>query len=139
MSLNLRIIHEYRKTMHTYSTYLNGSCWFGWWSFLEQMFTHYLVSLLTHHPYFLNCVCVCGGGGGGGLWNSLDNNITLFHQILLKITLYLKVIVKSIISPDDNLMIEELLSMVQFPARALWSALGQDSLFHIASVYPAAK
>ena len=29
--------------------------------------------------------------------------------------------------------------MVQFPARALWSALGQDSLFHIASVYPAAK
>ena len=30
-------------------------------------------------------------------------------------------------------------SLVQFPARALWSVLGQDSLFHIASVYPAAK
>ena len=29
--------------------------------------------------------------------------------------------------------------MVQFPAGALWSVLGQDSLFHIASVYPAAK
>ena len=25
------------------------------------------------------------------------------------------------------------------PGRALWSVLGQDSLFHIASVYPAAK
>ena len=30
-------------------------------------------------------------------------------------------------------------SLLQFPARALWSVLGQDSLFHIASVYPAAK
>ena len=29
--------------------------------------------------------------------------------------------------------------MVQFPAGALWSVLGQDSLFHIASVYPAAE
>ena len=29
--------------------------------------------------------------------------------------------------------------MVQFPSGALWSVLGQDSLFHIASVYPAAK
>ena len=26
-------------------------------------------------------------------------------------------------------------SLVQFPAGALWSVLGQDSLFHIASVY----
>ena len=25
------------------------------------------------------------------------------------------------------------------PGQALWSVLGQDSLFHIASVYPAAK
>ena len=30
-------------------------------------------------------------------------------------------------------------SLVQFAAGALWSVLGQDSLFHIASVYPAAK
>ena len=30
-------------------------------------------------------------------------------------------------------------SLVQFPAGTLWSVLGQDSLFHIASVYPAAK
>ena len=30
-------------------------------------------------------------------------------------------------------------SLVQFPAGALWSVLGRDSLFHIASVYPAAK
>ena len=30
-------------------------------------------------------------------------------------------------------------SLVQFLAGALWSVLGQDSLFHIASVYPAAK
>ena len=30
-------------------------------------------------------------------------------------------------------------SLVQFPAGALWSVLEQDSLFHIASVYPAAK
>ena len=30
-------------------------------------------------------------------------------------------------------------SLVQFPAGALWSVLRQDSLFHIASVYPAAK
>ena len=30
-------------------------------------------------------------------------------------------------------------SLLQFPARSLWSVLGQDSLFHIASVYPAAK
>ena len=30
-------------------------------------------------------------------------------------------------------------SLVQFPAGALWSVLGQGSLFHIASVYPAAK
>ena len=30
-------------------------------------------------------------------------------------------------------------SLVQFPAGALWFVLGQDSLFHIASVYPAAK
>ena len=30
-------------------------------------------------------------------------------------------------------------SLVPFPAGALWSVLGQDSLFHIASVYPAAK
>ena len=30
-------------------------------------------------------------------------------------------------------------SLVQFPAGALWSVLGQDSLFHIASVHPAAK
>ena len=30
-------------------------------------------------------------------------------------------------------------SLVQFTARALWSVLGKDSLFHIASVYPAAK
>ena len=30
-------------------------------------------------------------------------------------------------------------SLAQFPAGALWSVLGQDSLFHIASVYPAAK
>ena len=30
-------------------------------------------------------------------------------------------------------------SLVQFPALELWSVLGQDSLFHIASVYPAAK
>ena len=30
-------------------------------------------------------------------------------------------------------------SLVQFPAGALWSVLGQDSLFHIALVYPAAK
>ena len=30
-------------------------------------------------------------------------------------------------------------SLVQFPAGALWSVLGQDSLFHIASVYQAAK
>ena len=29
--------------------------------------------------------------------------------------------------------------LVQFPAGALWPVLGQDSLFHIASVYPAAK
>ena len=29
--------------------------------------------------------------------------------------------------------------MVQFPAGALWPVLGQDSLFHIASVYPPAK
>ena len=29
--------------------------------------------------------------------------------------------------------------LVQFPAGALWSVLGQDSSFHIASVYPAAK
>ena len=31
------------------------------------------------------------------------------------------------------------MSLVQIPAGALWSVLGQDSLFHIASVYPAAK
>ena len=30
-------------------------------------------------------------------------------------------------------------TLVQFSAGALWSVLGQDSLFHIASVYPAAK
>ena len=30
-------------------------------------------------------------------------------------------------------------SLVQFPAWALWSVLGQDSLFNIASVYAAAK
>ena len=30
-------------------------------------------------------------------------------------------------------------SLVQLPAGALWSVFGQDSLFHIASVYPAAK
>ena len=30
-----------------------------------------------------------------------------------------------------------LVSLVQFPAGALWSVRGQDSLFHIASVYPA--
>ena len=30
-------------------------------------------------------------------------------------------------------------SLVQFPVGTLWSVLGQDSLFHIASVYPAAK
>ena len=30
-------------------------------------------------------------------------------------------------------------AQVQFPAGALWSVIGQDSLFHIASVYPAAK
>ena len=30
-------------------------------------------------------------------------------------------------------------SLVQFPAGALWSVLGQDISFHIASVYPAAK
>ena len=30
-------------------------------------------------------------------------------------------------------------SLVQFPASALWSVLGQDSLFHIVSVYPAEK
>ena len=30
-------------------------------------------------------------------------------------------------------------SLVQFPTGALWSVLGQHSLFHIASVYPAAK
>ena len=30
-------------------------------------------------------------------------------------------------------------SLVQFPTWALWSVLGQDSLFHIASVYPVAK
>ena len=30
-------------------------------------------------------------------------------------------------------------SLVQFPAGALGSVLGQDSLFHIAAVYPAAK
>ena len=29
--------------------------------------------------------------------------------------------------------------LVRFPAGALWSVLGQDSLFHIASVYTAAK
>ena len=29
--------------------------------------------------------------------------------------------------------------LVQFPAGALWSVLVQDSLFHIASVYPAVK
>ena len=29
--------------------------------------------------------------------------------------------------------------LVRLPAGALWSVLGQDSLFHIASVYPAAK
>ena len=29
--------------------------------------------------------------------------------------------------------------MVKFPAGALWSVLGQDSLFHIGSVYPPAK
>ena len=29
--------------------------------------------------------------------------------------------------------------LVQFPARALWSVIGQDSLFHIASVFPAAN
>ena len=28
---------------------------------------------------------------------------------------------------------------MHFPASAHWSVLGQDSLFHIASVYPAAK
>ena len=31
------------------------------------------------------------------------------------------------------------MSLVQFPAEALLSVLGQDSLFHIASVYPTAK
>ena len=31
------------------------------------------------------------------------------------------------------------MSLVQFPARALWSVLWQDFLSHIASVYPAAK
>ena len=30
-------------------------------------------------------------------------------------------------------------SLVQFLAGALWSVLGQDSLFHIASVHPAEK
>ena len=30
-------------------------------------------------------------------------------------------------------------SLVQFPTWALWPVLGQDSLFYIASVYPAAK
>ena len=30
-------------------------------------------------------------------------------------------------------------SLVQFLAGALWSVLGQDCLFHIASVYPVAK
>ena len=30
-------------------------------------------------------------------------------------------------------------SLVQFPAGALWSVLEQDSLYHITSVYPAAK
>ena len=30
-------------------------------------------------------------------------------------------------------------SLVQLPAGALGSVLGQDSLFHIASVYPAVK
>ena len=29
--------------------------------------------------------------------------------------------------------------LVRFPAGALWSVLGQDNLFHTASVYPAAK
>ena len=31
------------------------------------------------------------------------------------------------------------MSLVQFPAGALWSVLGQDGLFHIASVYPATE
>ena len=30
-------------------------------------------------------------------------------------------------------------SLVQFPAGALWSVLGQDSLYHTVSVYPAVK
>ena len=34
---------------------------------------------------------------------------------------------------------QELEALVQFPAGALWSVLGQDSLFHTASVYPASK
>ena len=33
----------------------------------------------------------------------------------------------------------QLRSLVQFLAEALWSVLGQDNLFHIASVYPPAK
>ena len=31
------------------------------------------------------------------------------------------------------------MSLVQFPVGALWSVLGQDILFHIASVYPVVK
>ena len=37
-------------------------------------------------------------------------------------------------------LVEETITLtLQFPSGALWSVLGQDSLFHIASVYPAAN
>ena len=41
------------------------------------------------------------------------------------------------LAPGLGLVIRR--SLVQFPAGALWFVLGQDSLFHIALVYPAAK
>ena len=69
---------------------------------------------------------------------------TTLLQISCNIIFNFKLMIKSIIYHWGHsswlgvgLVISRLL--VLFPAGALWSVLGQDSLFHIASVYLAAK
>ena len=70
----------------------------------------------------------------------MDRSDDIFYTLLAKLCKYV---------PDKMNMWDKVArlgvwlvtsrSLVQFPAGALWSVLGQDILFHIASVYPAAK
>ena len=85
----------------------------------------------------LICLCLLVSSQWEQIRDPWDSQVLNIAHIVIGLSLHIHSFIHLSLNQGVGLVISRLL--VQFPAGALWSFLGQDSLFHIASVYPAAK